>query len=47
MFRQTSALSVHKRIHRREKCSSKEQVCFNFMSAVTVHSDFGAQENEI
>ena len=24
--------------------SSKEQVSFNFMAAVTVHSDFGAQE---
>ena len=23
--------------------SSKEQVSFNFMTAVTVHSDFGAQ----
>ena len=27
--------------------SSKEQVSFNFMAAVTIHSDFGAQENEI
>ena len=27
--------------------SSKEQVSFNFMVAVTVHSDFGAQENKI
>ena len=27
--------------------SSKEQVSFNFMGAVTVHSDFGAQENKI
>ena len=27
--------------------SSKEQVSLNFMAAVTVHSDFGAQENEI
>ena len=27
--------------------SSKEQVSFNFMAAVTVHSDFGAQENKI
>ena len=27
--------------------SSKEQVPFNFMSAVTVCSDFGAQENKI
>ena len=27
--------------------SSKEQVSFNFMGAVTVHSDFKAQENEI
>ena len=26
---------------------SKEQVSFNFMVAVTVHSDFGAQENKI
>ena len=24
-----------------------EQVSFNFMSAVTIHSDFGAQENKI
>ena len=27
--------------------SSKEQVSFNFMAAVTVHSDFKVQENEI
>ena len=27
--------------------SSKEQVSFNFMAAVTVYSDSGAQENEI
>ena len=27
--------------------SSKEQVSFNFMPAVTVHSDFGAQEYKI
>ena len=27
--------------------SSKEQVSFNFMAAVTVHSDFGAQENSL
>ena len=26
---------------------SKEQASFNFMAAVTIHSDFGAQENEI
>ena len=26
---------------------SKEQVPFNFMAVVTVHSDFGAQENEV
>ena len=26
---------------------SKEQVSFNFMAAVTIHSDFGAQENKI
>ena len=26
---------------------SKEQVSFNFMAAVTVHSNFGAQENKI
>ena len=25
---------------------SKEQVCFNFVVAVKVHSDFGAQENK-
>ena len=25
----------------------KEQVCFNFMASVTIHSDFGAQENKI
>ena len=25
----------------------KEQVSFNFMAAVTIHSDFGAQENKI
>ena len=25
--------------------SSKEQASFNFMAAVTIHSDFGAQEN--
>ena len=27
--------------------SSKEQVSFNFMAAVTICSDFGAQENEV
>ena len=27
--------------------SSKEQASFNFMIAVTVHSDFGAQENNV
>ena len=27
--------------------SSKENVSFNFMAAVTVHSDFGAQEIQI
>ena len=27
--------------------SSKEQVPFNFMAAVTIHSDFGAQENKV
>ena len=27
--------------------SSKEQVSFNLMAAVTIHSDFGAQENKI
>ena len=27
--------------------SSKEQVSFNFMAAVTIFSDFGAQENEV
>ena len=26
---------------------SKEQVSFNFMAAVTIHSDFGAQEKKI
>jgi len=27
--------------------SSKEQASFNFMAAVTICSDFGAQENEV
>ena len=27
--------------------SSKEQASFNFVAAVTIHSDFGVQENEI
>ena len=27
--------------------SSKEHASFNFMAAVTVHSDFGAQENKV
>ena len=27
--------------------SSKEQVSFNVMVAVTIHSDFGAQENKV
>ena len=26
--------------------SSKEQASFNFLAAVTIHSDFGAQENK-
>ena len=29
------------------KFPSKEQVTFNFIAAVTVHSDFGAHENKI
>ena len=28
-------------------CPFKEQMSFNFMAAVTIHSDFGVQENEI
>ena len=28
-------------------CPSKQQASFNFMAAVTVHSNFGAQENKI
>ena len=27
--------------------TSKEKVSFNFMAAVTVHSDFGTQENKV
>ena len=27
--------------------SPKEQVFFNFMAAITIHSDFGAQENKV
>ena len=27
--------------------SSKEQVSFNFMAAVTLYSNFGAQENKV
>ena len=27
--------------------TSKEQACFYFMATVTIHSDFGSQENEI
>ena len=27
--------------------SAKVKVSFNFMAAITAHSDFGAQENEI
>ena len=27
--------------------SSKEQACFNFMAAVTICSDFGAEENKV
>ena len=26
---------------------SKEQVSFNFMAAITIHSDFEAQENKV
>ena len=29
------------------RCFSKEQVSFNLVAAVTLHSDFGAQENKI
>ena len=29
------------------KSDSKEQASFNFMAAVPIHSDFGAQENKI
>ena len=31
----------------RDSFSSKEQVSFNFMAAVTICSDFGAQENKV
>ena len=27
--------------------SSKEEVSFNFVATITIHSDFGAQENKI
>ena len=27
--------------------SSKEQVPFNFIATVTIHSDFGSQENKV
>ena len=27
--------------------SSKEQASFNFLAAITVHSDFGGQENSL
>ena len=27
--------------------SSKEQASFNFMAAITIHSDFGAQESKV
>ena len=30
-----------------QRFSSKEQVSFNFMAAVTICSDFGAQENKV
>ena len=26
---------------------AKQQMSFNFMAAITVHSDFGAQENKV
>ena len=31
----------------KDACSSKEQASFNFMAAVTICSDFGAQENSL
>ena len=34
-------------LSRLDSFPSKEQACFNFMAAITVHSDFGAQENKV
>ena len=36
---------IHSKVH--SHFSSKEQASFNFVAAVTIHSDFGVQENKI
>ena len=41
---------IHTHTHTHRVChsfSSRQQVSLNFMAAVTIHSDFGAQENKI
>ena len=36
---------IHSKVH--SHFSSKEQASFNFVAAVTIHSDFGAKENKM
>ena len=45
-FCQWSGISAFNTVWVHHSFSSKEQVSFNFMAAVTMHSNFGAQENK-
>ena len=38
---------LYNMLSRLHSFSYKEQVSFNFMIAVTIHSDFGTQENKV
>ena len=43
----TTGKSIALTIHMAKIFSSKDQASFNFMTSVTIHSEFGAQENKV
>ena len=47
LCRQSDVSAFQRAIQVGHSFSSKEQGSFNFMAAVTVHSDFGAQKNKV
>ena len=47
LCRQSNVSALEYAISVGHNFSSKEQVSFNFMAAVIIHSDFGAQENKV